>query len=197
MSTKVVTPEFRVAFPNVFTAKRNELSGKDDFSLVALFPKGADLTALKKAAAAALEKKWGADKTKWPKGLKLPFRDQADRARENEETGEMVLPQGYEAGAIYLNLKSNVRPGLVDAAKQPILDSAEFYGGCYARASVNAYAYDMKGNKGVGFGLINLQKTRDGEHFGVRSKPEDDFGVVEGAKKDDGKTPDDTDDLFS
>jgi len=36
---KLNTPEFRVAFPQVFTAKKNDLNGKDEYSVVALFPK--------------------------------------------------------------------------------------------------------------------------------------------------------------
>lgn len=194
MSTKVTTPKFRVAFPKVFKAHRNDLSGKDEFSLVALFAKGEDLTSLKKAAQAAIEKKFGADRAKWPKNLKTPFRDQGDREKENEN-GEMVLPQGYEKGAIYLNLKSNQRPGLVGPDMGAIIDEADFYGGCYARASINAYAYDTKGNRGVAFGLVNIQKLEDGDHFGNRTRPEDDFSpVATGSAEESTST---TDDLFS
>ncbi len=176
--TKVVTPEFRVAFPNVFRAKRNDLSGKDEYSVVALFKKGENLDALKKAAAAALEKKFGTDKKKWPKNLKTPFRDQADRAKEDESTGKTTLPKGYEEGAVYLNLRTNQQPGLLNRNKEEILDQSEFYGGCYAMASINAYAYNQKGNAGVAFGLMHVLKTKDGEPFGVRSKATDDFEAV-------------------
>ena len=177
MSTKVTTVEFRVAFPSVFRPKRNDLSGKDEYSLVALFPKGADLSGLKAAAQAAIAKKWGDDKSKWPKNMKNPFRDQGDRAKTQDD-GSETLPQGYEAGAIYLNLKSSQRPGVVAPDMQEIIDESEFYGGCWARASINAYAYDQKGNRGVAFGLNNLQKLRDDDAFGNRSKPEDDFSAV-------------------
>ena len=51
VSKRVTTPEFRVSFPVVFKPKKNDLSGEDEYSIVALFPKGADLTALKNAAA--------------------------------------------------------------------------------------------------------------------------------------------------
>lgn len=175
--SKVNTPEFRVAFPAVFKPKRNDLNGKDEYSLVALFPKGADLSGLKKAAQEALEKKFGADKAKWPKNLRSPFRDQGDREKENDE-GVMTLPQGYEKGAIYLNLRSGQRPGVVNHNVEDIIDESEFYGGCWARASVNAYAYDQKGNRGVAFGLGNIQKLKDDDAFGNRTKPEEDFAAV-------------------
>lgn len=171
------TPEFRVSFPNVFQPKRNELSGKDEYSLVALFPKDADLSKLKSAMAEACVKKWGPDKAKWPKNIRSPLRDQGDRAKEKD--GRTTLPQGHEEGAIFLNLKSDRKPGLVDKDVQPIIDQSEFYGGCYAIATVRAYAYSVKGNSGVAFGLGNIQKTRDGEAFGVgRTTPEDDFKPI-------------------
>jgi hypothetical protein len=43
---------------------------------------------------------------------------------------------------------------------------------------VTAYAYDKAGNRGVAFGLQNIQKLKDGEAFDGRSKPEDDFQPV-------------------
>ena len=191
--SKVNTPEFRVAFPQVFRPKRNDLNGKDEFSLVALFPKGADLTPLKEAAETAMIKKWGPDQKKWPKPLRSPFRDQGDR--EKIKDGKATLPQGYEKGAIYLNLRSNQRPGIVDQNVQDIIDEADFYGGCWARASINAYAYDTAGNRGVAFGLGNVQKLRDGDAFGNRTKPEDDFSPV--ANSDTDATTGTASDLFS
>lgn len=178
--SKTVTPEFRVAFPAVFQPKRNDLNGKDEFSIVALFPKGADLSGLKKAANDAAVKKFGADTSKWPPGMRSPFRDQGERI-EAAKRENKPAPQGYEAGAIYLTLRSTQRPGVVDQNVQEIIDQADFYGGCWAKASLNAYAYDQKGNRGVAFGLGNLQKVRDDDYFGNRTKPQDDFAAVEGA----------------
>lgn len=178
MTTQVLTPEFRVAFPKVFKAERNELNGKDEFSVVALFKKGEDLSRLKAAAKAACEKKWGTDPKKWPKNLRDPFRDQGDREKEDDD-GNAYLPAGYEKGAIYMNLKSQKRPGLVDASVQDIIDETDFYGGCYARAQVNAFAYETKGNAGVSFGLNHVQKVRDGESFGASARnPSDVFQPV-------------------
>lgn len=178
--TSKLTPEFRVSYPNVFKAKLNDLSGKEEYSLAALFPKGADLSNLKKLVHEALVKKWGLDQAKWPKVLRSPFRDQAERAKVDEDTGKETLPLGYEAGAIFINLKSAKRPGVVDHNVQRIIQEADFYAGCYARASVNAYAYDAKGNKGVAFGLGNIQKIKDGDPLGGRARAEDDFQAIEG-----------------
>lgn len=39
----------------------------------------------------------------------------------------------------------------------------------YARVTVNFFPYDASGNRGVGFGLGNVCKTRDGEPLGSRA----------------------------
>ncbi len=170
------TPTFRVSYPNVFKAKKNDLNGKDEFSLVALFKKGEDLSALKAAAQKAIVDKWGPEKAKWPSNLRSPFRDQAERAKDVD--GKRILPVGHEEGAIFLNMKSSQRPGVVDQNVQDILDESQFYAGCFARASVNAFAYDQKGNRGVSFGLGNVQKIKDGEPLGNRARPEQDFAPI-------------------
>lgn len=174
MADNILTPKFRVSYPNVFKARRNDLSGKDEYSIVALFKKGEDLAALKKAAESVLIEKFGTDKTKWPKQLRSPFRDQGEREKDGK------MPEGYEAGAIFINLKSTQRPGLVDGARQAIIDENEFYAGCFARAQVRPFYYDQKGNKGVSFGLQNLQKMGEGDPLSSRVRAEDAFEAVAG-----------------
>lgn len=189
------TPTFRVSYPNVFKPKRNELNGQDEFSIVALFKKGEDLTALKTAAQKAIVDKWGPDKAKWPANLRSPFRLQEERAKEVD--GKRILPAGHEEGAVFLNLKSKQRPGVVDQNVQDILEESQFYAGCYARASVNAYAYDQKGNRGVSFGLGNIQKVRDGDPLGNRAKPEQDFAPIATTDSGTTATPTNATDIFS
>lgn len=166
----VLTPKFRVSFPYVFRPSKPMQAGAEPkYSITMLFPKGADLSALKKAAVEACEEKWGADKTKWPKNLRNPFRDQGEKEFE-----------GYEAGATFITATSKQKPGLVDANVQDIIEEKDFYPGCFARASVRAFAYDQAGNRGVAFGLQNVQKLADGDPLGGRSRPSDDFEPVAG-----------------
>lgn len=167
--TQCITPEFRVSYPKVFRPEHNELNGKDEYSLVALFAPGADVSELKAAVKAAAEKKWGTDQKKWPKNMRSPFRDQGEREKEDDD-GNKFMPDGYTKGAVMLNLKSLKKPGLVNARNEDILDDADFYGGCYARAQVNAAAYDTKGNAGVSLYLNHVQKLRDGESFGTAAR---------------------------
>ena len=54
----------------------------------------------------------------------------------------------------------------------------EVYSGCYGFASINFYAYSNAGNKGIGVGLNNILKTRDGDFLGGRSSAQTDFGGI-------------------
>ena len=164
--TNGMTPKARLAWPNLFEARLNDLSGKVEFSCQLLIAKDdPGLAVMKQCAAAAAEKKWGKD---IPKGMRSPFRDGDD-----EEKGP-----DYE-GMIFINMKSNNKPGVVDEDVNPIIDPKELMMGDYVRATFNAYAYDNKGNKGVAFGLNNVQRVARGEPMsGGIARAEDEFGKV-------------------
>ena len=67
----------------------------------------------------------------------------------------------------------------MDKAVKPILDREEVYSGCYGRVSLNFYAFNSNGNKGVACGLGNIQKIKDGESLGNRSTAAEDFTTLE------------------
>lgn len=174
----MLTPVFRVSYPAVFKPRLNKLSGKMEYSVEALFDLKTDLSALQKAEEEALVKKFGADKALWPKKLHRPFKDQGTKTKEVD--GKTVLPDFYTPGAVYLSLKSDKQPGLVNQKKEDILDDKEFYAGCYARAYVDVYAYKhASGNCGVNFSLQHLQKVKEGEPLGNRVKVEDAFTPID------------------
>lgn len=176
MSKNLMTPNFVASYPKLFKAELNEQSGKMEYSVVALFKKGEDLTALKEAATACIVEKHGTDKAKWPKNLKSPFRDQSEREKEGK------LPAGHEAGAIFITIKSQSKPGVVDADVQPVITDSDIYAGCIMRATVRPYYYDKNGNKGVAFGLQNAQKVSDGTPIGgTKVAAETEFAPVAGA----------------
>ena len=54
---------------------------------------------------------------------------------------------------------------------------SEVYSGVYGRASINFYAFNSNGNKGIACGLNNLQKIRDGEPLGGKSSAASDFAT--------------------
>lgn len=65
----------------------------------------------------------------------------------------------------------------MDADRQQIIDRSEVYSGVYGRASINFYAFNSNGNKGIACGLNNLQKIRDGEPLGGKASAESDFAT--------------------
>ena len=101
--------------------------------------------------------------------LKTPLLD-GDAERPDDEA---------YADSYFINANSGTAPGIVDADRQPILERSEVYSGVYGRASINFYAFNSNGNKGIACGLNNLQKIKDGEPLGGKFRAEDDFDTEE------------------
>ena len=146
--------------------------GKERYSVSVLIPKSdtETLKALEVAVDAAIEEgiaKFGGKKPN-KSAIKLPLRD-GDIERDDE---------AYK-GYFFVNANSITAPQIVDKAVKPILDRDEVYSGCYARVSLNFYAFNSNGNKGVACGLGNIQKIKDGEPLGSRSTASDDFTSLE------------------
>ena len=186
MATKVVTGLVRLSYVNIFKS-RSFSEGQDaKYSICLLIPKEDKATikkikaAIEEACQEGIASKWGG---KRPANLKLPLRDgDEERADEAEE---------YE-GMYFINASSNQKPGIVDKDLNEILDPDEVYSGCWGRASINFYAFNTSGNKGIGAGLNNIQKLKDGEHLGAaRASAESDFGDGFKATDDDGDGGDD------
>lgn len=164
MSKKVVTGKVRGSYVNIFRPRMNDMSGKDEYSMTILIPKE-DKTTIAKINAAieeARKEKFG-DKT--PVKFRTPLRD-GDEERPEDDA--------YK-GHYFLNLKSQNQPGIVDKDRQEVIDDKEFISGDYCRVSMNAYPYDVNGNKGVAFGLGNVQVLAKGQPLTGRARAEDDF----------------------
>lgn len=169
--TKVITGKVRFSYAHVFEPQAAEGSDKEKYSVSIIIPKEDKKTLAKidKAIELALENGKAKFGGKIPKGLKMPLRD-GDEERDDE----------VYAGSMFLSANSNTKPGIVDENLDPIMDKNEFYSGCYGRASINFYAFNVGGNKGIACGLNNLQKLEDGERLGGSiSSAEDDFGSAD------------------
>ena len=146
--------------------------GAEKYSVSVLIPKSdrETIDAVNAAIDAAIEEgiaKFGGKKPSRAV-IKLPLRD-GDTEREDE---------AYR-GHFFINANSTTPPQIVDRSVKPILDRGEVYSGCYARVSLNFFAFNSNGSKGVACGLGNIQKVRDGEPLGGKSKAEDDFSTIE------------------
>lgn len=169
MAVKVITGKVRFSYVNIFRSKSFGDGQDAKYSISLLIPKNDTAgvkkikDAIEKAVEEGISSRWGG---KRPKNLHLPLRD-GDEEREAPE---------YE-GMYFMNANSTTKPGVVDKNLEEIIDAEEVYSGCWGRASVNFFAYDSNGNRGIGVGLNNIQKLSEGERLGAaRASAEDDFG---------------------
>lgn len=172
METKVITGVVRLSYAHVWIPVSIN-GGTEKYSVALAIPKSDTKTinAINKAVDAAIEDGIGKFGGKKPSkaALKLPLRD-GDAERPDDEV--------YK-GCYFVNANSTTAPQIVDKNVQPILDQNEVYSGCYARVSINFYAFNSSGNKGIACGLGNIQKIRDGEPLSGKSSAEDDFETID------------------
>lgn len=170
--TKVITGvNTRWSYVNAWEPKSIN-GGTPKYSVSLIIPKSDTKTLEKIRAAIQAAYEEGQSKLKGNgrsvpalSALKTPLRD-GDAERPDDEA--------YE-NSYFVNANSGTAPGIVDADRNPILERSEVYSGVYGRASINFYAFNSNGNKGIACGLNNLQKIRDGEALGGKSRAEDDF----------------------
>lgn len=177
----IITPEFRVSFPQIFEPKSINGSAPK-YSIVMLFPKGCDLTDMVNAIKAAGVSKFPDDKGFFQK-LALPFPTEEECGyklglKDQNFKRKAEKYEGYEAGAYTATATAKNQPGVVDANLQRIINPEDIYPGCWARAQVNIVGYDAVGN-GVGIYLNNLQKTRDDDRLDSRQSAESVFTAVD------------------
>ncbi len=168
--TKVITGVVRLSYANVWEPKSIN-GGAEKYSVSLIIPKSdtKTLTDINEAVDAAIEEGKGKFGGKIPNkaALKLPLRD-GDIDRPDDEA---------YANSYFVNANSNTPPQVVDKDVNPVLERSEIYSGVYARVSINFYAFNSNGNKGIACGLGNIQKIRDGEPLGGRTNAAEDFAT--------------------
>ena len=163
--TKVITGvQTRWSYANVWTPKAMAEGAKPKYSVSLIIPKSDTVTIQKIKAAIKAAYEEGQSKLKGNgksvpplAAIKTPLRD-GDVERPDDET--------YQ-NAYFVNANSPTAPGIVDADRQPIIDTSEVYSGVYA------------------CGLNNLQKIADGEPLGGKTRAEDDFADLDDEDDDD------------
>lgn len=168
--TSIRIGEVRFSYTAVFQPKKNDDGTPSKYGVCIIIPKEDTETVnlVKEAIDAAKQRgkleKWGG---KIPANVKSCLRD-GDIDREDDEAF---------AGCYFLNASSRNKPGvkvLEDGVVSDALDEEDFYSGCYGAVTLDFFPYESSGNKGVGAGLNNVIKTRDGERLsGGRSADED------------------------
>jgi hypothetical protein len=175
-SCRMITPEFRVSYPHLFTPQSPDPKSKKKFSVTMLFPKDPNgkspmglspdgkPRSISEVIRAAKISEFGPDKKDWPGGLRSPVLDGDDPDFEGkaEYKGHWVIKA---------STGEEQRPSVVGRDMTPITEANEVYPGCYARAYVYAYVYTFMGRQGVTFILDHVQKLRDGKALGGGKKP--------------------------
>lgn len=182
LNTKVITGKVRFSYANVWEPK--SINGSNPkYSISLLIPKSdtQTLSNIKQAIENAKQVGLSTFNGKIPANLKAPLRD-GDIERPDDDI--------YK-GCYFINANSINKPGILDKYKNPITNREDFYSGCYGYASINFYAFNTNGNKGIACGLNNLMKIEDGEALGGRASAEMDFGSITAEVKEE------TEELFA
>jgi len=185
-----VSPIGRVSFHALYEPDAMEEKQEKKYGVTLIFPKTAindpAFKAMIEAAEAACQAEFKCGLKGGPgKKIKSPFHDGATKSHLD----------GYGDEFIFCRFSGRIQPAVVGPNKQPIApdvrpEAGGVYNGCYGRVSYNVYTYN-KVNNGVGLGLLNFQKTGDGELFGFGgSDPDEDFDVVEGSAAGDNEVGD-------
>lgn len=185
MAETVITPIFRVQYPNVFSPYvprgASEESGK--FSITMIFdPDKIKADAQEKAKwdimealiEEAIQTKWGSNR---PALVKKPLKKGLPLSDENPNGFDLSKNPAYE-NMIIGTARTKFGPiGVIDQKTgQEIIVPDKLYAGCYARAEVSFYGFDYSGNKGVAMGFNAILKTDEGEPLkGGKKDPADTF----------------------
>lgn len=176
--TKVLTGEVRLSYVNLVAPRANnsDPNATPKYSVTLLIPKTD--TAVKQnidasieaAAADAQSKIWNGVR---PPVLPVPIHD-GDGVRENG------TPYGPECkGCWVITASSTQKPQVVHQSDiNTELLPQDIYSGMYARVTINLFGYNKAGKRGVGCGLGNVMKTRDGEALAGGASAATDFAGV-------------------
>lgn len=173
---KVLTGEVRLSYVNVITPRAAQQGGEPKYSVTLLIPKSdyatkADIdSAIQAAMQEAIGKVWGGVRPPQPR---IPVWD-GDGVRQSG------VPFGEECkGHWVITASTKMKPQVVGMDNINVeLAPSDIYSGMYGRVTIRFFGYSNSGNKGVGCGLGNIMKTRDGEPLAGNASAASDFAMV-------------------
>lgn len=184
---KVLTGEVRLSYAHLTTPRAAQQGGEPKYSVTLLIPKTdmatkADIDAAIQAAAnEAMSTKWNGVR---PPQLRVPIYD-GDGLRPSG------VPFGDECkGCWVMTASTKNKPQVVGIDNVTCeLSPADIYSGMYGRVTIRFFGYSNSGNKGVGCGLGNVLKTRDGEPLSGSASAATDFAGLGAAPAAPGYAP--------
>ena len=176
VATKVLTNECRLSYSHLNQPYAQTPTSDPKYSVTLLIPKSDTTTvenirqSIEAAAKDGQGRLWNGVR---PPVLPTPLHD-GDGVRENG------TPFGPECkGHWVMTASSKQKPGVVHISDVKTgLAPQDVYSGMYGRVTINFFPYNSNGKRGVGCGLGNVLKTRDGEPLGGGASPEADFAGI-------------------
>lgn len=175
--TKVLTGEVRLSYVNLITPRAQNQGDTPKYSVQLLIPKSDTATvqdilqSIEAAAVSAVNEKWG--------GVR-PAIDFKSILHDGDGTKpDAGTPYAPECkGHWVLSATSERKPDVVHVSNiNAPLAPNDIYSGMYARVTINFYGYKNR-KIGVGCGLGNVLKTRDGEPLSGGASAASDFAGI-------------------
>lgn len=174
IATKVLTGEVRLSYVNLTSPRAAQQGGDPKYSVTLLIPKTDNATktdidnSIRAAYEEGVSKKWGGAHPQ-PKTI----------IHDGDGLRPSGLPFGEECkGCWVITASSKNKPQVVGIDNINCeLAPNDIYSGMYGRVTLNFFAYDTAGSKGVGCGLGNVMKTRDGEPLSGGASAASDFAA--------------------
>ena len=163
--TNFTTGEVRMSFVHLTKPYAMQPGAPEKYSVTCLLPKTDVATkqrmdaAIQMAIQKGVQDKWNGVK---PPNVKTPVWD-GDGVKND---GTPFGPECKGCWVFTASTFAESKPEIVDASMNPIINGSDIYSGMYGHVNINAFPYANSGNRGIGFGLGPVQKTRDGEVLG-------------------------------
>ena len=175
IATKVLTGEVRLSYTHLSQPYANprQPNAEAKYSTTLLIPKTDTATyndilqSMQAAYEAAVAGDW--------KGLRPQLKNALIYDGDGVRTdGSAFGPECKGHWVITASTKR--KPQVVDISNVNVeLAPQDIYSGMYARVTLNFFSFNTNGNKGVGCGLGNVMKTRDGEPLAGGATAAQDF----------------------
>jgi hypothetical protein len=177
---KVLTGECRLSYCHLDKPYANSQGAEPKYGVTLLIPKTDVATkaeidqAMQAAIAEGVSKTWNGQRPAMPA---IPLYD-GDGRRAN---GEAFGPECKGHWVMTASCKSDRKPQVVHISNiHSELAPSDIYSGMFGRVTIRFFTYSNSGKRGVGCGLGNVLKTRDGEPLAAnRADAEDDFAGLE------------------
>lgn len=178
IATKVLTGEVRLSYAHLSEpyANPNQPGAEPRYSVTLLIPKTdaatkADIDQSMKAAyEAAVVNEW---KGARPQLRSVLIYDGDGRRNDGSAFGAECK------GHWVITAGTKRKPQVVDISNvNSQLAPQDIYSGMYARVTLNFFSFSVNGNRGIGCGLGNVMKTRDGEPLAGGASAASDFAGI-------------------